>query len=1575
MPGKKKIATTTTATTAATAAAVDSETLTNSASNKSIEETYQTKTQEQHILDRPDMYIGDIKPFEEVMFIFDDETGKIVEKKITYVPGLYKIFDEVLVNASDHAFSKKCNIIKVTVNANTGEITVWNNGKGIDVEIHKEQGIYVPELIFGKLLTSTNYDDTEQRLTGGRNGYGAKLTNVYSKKFTVDVVDSERKRRFYQEFYDNKTRRSSPFVEESPNHRNGYVQISFIPDYARFGMTLTTDFIALLKKRVYDIAGLSDKVAVYYNGNKIECKDFKSYMSLYHFEGMVDPEDEVEEDDDENSTTVEETDMTYKLYHEKVNDRWEVGLMYAPDCGGKYVSFVNGICTYHGGTHVDYIVKNVISKLTESIVKTHKDITVKPSQIKDNLIVFIKANIVNPSFTGQTKETMKTPVKDFGSTCEIKDSTYKKFSKSGILNQVITMIQLKDQEALKKTDGKKINRVKGIPKLEDANEAGKRNSQLCSLILTEGDSAKALAMAGRSVVGTDYVGIYPLKGKPLNVRQASVNQLLENAEICDIKKILGLEHGMTYTDTSSLRYGKIIIMADQDSVTGDTPLVLKNKNNEVEIKTIDDINTDFQFTPQRTALTTNLEVISIKEYANNLQGYSVWTDKGWTLIKHIMRHKTTKRMFRVLTYTGCIDVTEDHSLLREDGTECKPNECSIGEHLMHNDYYFEKYKIDMSDEEKYYITESHNNYNITLDEAYIMGLFFANGIAQMYKGGGGPCRPYTWAITNTNLELLMKAKTYLEAIYKYTFVISEDRHDTTSPNYKLHINKCSTMADIINHYITLLYDKYEKKRVPIEILNASHEQRERFFSGYCDGIDAKIHHTGCKLFDIDNKNGAMGLYYLCRSLGYEVNIDYDIDKPEIYTLSITKGMMLDHPHRIKKIIDLGYQDIYVYDLETENHHFQAGIGSMIVHNTDGLHIKGLLLNFIHYFWPSLLKVASPNFISSLTTPILKASRGKEVISFYSQADYEKWKETMVGNWNIKYYKGLATSTKDEAKEYFTDMKNKLINYYDDAVLAMPEGYQYHNNGVKEIIDDRCSEAVTLAFDKKRADARKTWLSHFDPTISLDNNVKIVSISDFINKEMIHFSNEDISRSIPSVCDGLKPSQRKVLFGSFKKNISDRTKEVKVAQLAGYIGEHTEYHHGEVSLFGTIVGMAQDFVGSNNINLLYPSGQFGTRLKGGKDHGAPRYIMTYLEELTRLIFRKEDDPVLNYLEEDGTSIEPEFYVPIIPMVLVNGAEGIGTGFSVKIPSFDPLVIINNLKLMIGDQSIAPMQPWYKDFRGTVIQNLQKPTEFLIYGACTQLDSCHLRITELPIGYWTEDYKIFLDKLENKKVIRSYISQCTDVSIDIVVEFEEGKMSSMINDGSIYTKLGLLKKKHITNMHLYSSEGHIHKYKTPYEIMEEFYDVRYDTYVKRKLYIIGTLEYEVNILIHKVRFIKDVIAKNIIINDVAEQIILARLAELQYPIVDNDPKYEYLLGMNMRSLTKEKIKDLENRCKNKEEELKTVRATSENEMWLKELNELEEAYTVWLNKSTERINKEIQKSTSQITNKKAAPRGKR
>ena len=1123
-------------------------------SEKTIEQKYQKKTQKEHILDRPDSYIGDIKLQNDILWTYNPSTNKMVKKSIEYVPGLIKIFDEILVNAGDNTKEDNlCDCIKVEINKEENLISVLNNGRGIDIVEHKDHKILVPELIFGELLTSTNYDDSEKRITGGRNGYGAKLANIYSLEFEVEIVDKERCKKFKQTFSNNMSDKTKPKISTLKNVKSGYTKISFKPDLKRFGLDeLTDDIINLMIKRVYDIAATTDnKVKLYYNNEKININNFKNYISLFF--------------------------DTSDLIYEDINDRWQVGVLYLPENGYDQISYVNCISTFKGGNHVKMVENDIIKKVEDQILKKNKNIKIKPQNIKENLVFFINSVIINPSFTSQTKEELKTKQNDFGSKCELSENFVKKVLKTGIADQVLLYAKLKEESLIKKkTDGKKVGNLKGIPKLEDANWAGTKKSSECKLILTEGDSAKAFAMAGRSVVGNDKYGIFPLKGKLLNVRDASPKQLLENEELKNIKLILGLQQGKNYTNINELRYGGIILLTDQD--------------------------------------------------------------------------------------------------------------------------------------------------------------------------------------------------------------------------------------------------------------------------------------------------------------------------------------------------------------------------------TDGFHIKGLLINFLHYFWPSIVKLNL--FIYSLATPIVKATKGKTIKTFYNISKYEKWKSSNdTKSYNIKYYKGLGTSDSKEAKEYFSDLEDKLVKYTWENVQPNI------NEKIDSESDDETTETIKLAFEKKRSDDRKKWLLNYNKDEVLDNNDKSVPIPNFIHKELKHFSNDDLNRSIPSISDGLKISTRKILYSTFLRKLFTKKDELRVAQLAGYVSDKTCYHHGEASLCDAIVGMAQNYVGSNNINLLYPAGQFGSRVLSGKDKASPRYIHTYLEKLTKYIFRSEDEPILNYLNDDGVMIEPEQYFPIIPMVLVNGAEGIGTGFSTSIPCYNPKDIIQNIFNLMDGKDVKSMKPWYNNFKGCV----SKMDDFTyeVIGDYTIIDENRIIINELPIGTWTTMYKEYLESIQydndsKKNTIIGFTDNNTDERVHFVVTFPDRKLNLYQSNNTLYDRLRLIKKLKTSNMNLFNEKGRIMNFKKVEDILKYWYDIRLKKYEERKIYLIGKLENELDLLKYKSMFIEYVIDKKIIIFMKKKDEIIEKLEKLKFPKlsnVGNDKSYDYITNIPLFNLTEEKIEELKNKLKEKEKELEYVKVTSPIQMWKIELKELLKEYTNW------------------------------
>ncbi|KAG7251676.1 hypothetical protein CRUP_007969 [Coryphaenoides rupestris] len=290
-------------------------------------------------------------------------------REITYVPGLYKIFDEILVNAADNKQrDKNMSTIKINIDPESNIISVWNNGRGIPVVEHKDEKMYVPALIFGHLLTSSNYDDEQKKVTGGRNGYGAKLCNIFSTKFTVETSCKEYKRSFKQTWQNNMTKTTDPRIK----HFDGddFTSVTFQPDLSKFNMQkLDKDIVALLTRRAYDIAGSCRGVKVMLNGKKLLVTGFRSYVDLYVKDKL------------------DETGVALKVVNELVNERWEVGLAMS-EKGFQQISFVNSIATTKGGRHVDYVVDQIVSKLIEVVKKKNKaGVSVKPFQVGNDALI------------------------------------------------------------------------------------------------------------------------------------------------------------------------------------------------------------------------------------------------------------------------------------------------------------------------------------------------------------------------------------------------------------------------------------------------------------------------------------------------------------------------------------------------------------------------------------------------------------------------------------------------------------------------------------------------------------------------------------------------------------------------------------------------------------------------------------------------------------------------------------------------------------------------------------------------------------------------------------------------------------------------------------------------------------------------------------------------------------------------------------------------------------------------------------------------------------------------------------
>ena len=1177
---------------------------------------YQKMTDREHILKKPDTYIGTIERTETMEYVMDavaagvaatdadvagvaaaataaTATPTLTRRNITYIPGLYKLFDEGMVNMRDHVVRQAQAIadgkpdalpvttLEVEIDPADGTIHMTNDGNGIDVAQHPEHKLWIPEMIFGHLRTSTNYDENKkEKIVGGKNGFGFKLVLIWSVWGRVETVDHIRGLKYCQEFKNNLSVIEPPIVTKSKV--KPYTRVSFRPDYTRFGLpnnNLSADMLALFMKRTYDIAAVTDKtVKVKYNGSLVPVRHFQQYVDLY--------------------IGAKGGDNGVKRIYENPDPRWEYVVCLTTTDEFAHISFVNGIYTPRGGKHVEYITNQIVRKLAE-LIKKKKKVDVKPNTIKEQLMLFLRCDIENPSFSSQTKDELGTAVANFGSSCKVSDEFIEKLAKLGVMDAACALTEVKETKAAKKTDGAKTRTIRGIPKLVDANYAGSPDkSSQCTIILCEGDSAKAGIISGLSKEDRNYIGVYPMKGKLFNVHGETTKRISENREIAEIKQILGLETGKTYTAadvTTKLRYGKVLFMTDQD--------------------------------------------------------------------------------------------------------------------------------------------------------------------------------------------------------------------------------------------------------------------------------------------------------------------------------------------------------------------------------LDGAHIQGLGINLFQTEWPSLAKIAG--FIGFMNTPILKARRGTQEVLFYNDGEFEEWKKqfpnaVVPASWHTKYYKGLGTSTGKEFKEYFEHKK---------TVAFVHTGKES---------DDH----LDMAFNKKRADDRKEWLSNYSREAFLDTSKPAIPYEEFIDRGLIHFSIYDNERSIPNLMDGLKISLRKILYAAFKKG--GLKTEIKVAQFSGYVSEHSAYHHGEASLNAAIVGMAQNFVGSNNINLLEPNGQFGSRSAGGSDSASERYIFTQLNRLTRLIYRQEDDAVLTYINDDGQMVEPVYYAPAIPMVLVNGSKGIGTGFSTDVMPHNPLHIIAYIRALLKEdtqQHRPVIEPYFKGFKGT-IKNIstETPPKYIIKGTYEIIADRKVRITELPIGTWTDDYKEFLEKLMDAPaasaasdkskgdkaasggggttpVLKEYSDMSTDSVVDITVTFhpsyphtpkelQAAMIDSEAGTNKLEKLLGLFTTQSTTNMNLFDAHEKLRKYANIYDIIDDYYTERLALYAKRKAAMLAQLANELRLLTNRARYIQEVLDDKLELRRQTKEAIFAKMTAHGYEHIDGDTEFKYLLKMPMDSVTDENVKHLLSERDAKRTQHQGLHETTIQALWTKDLDELETEYNKWM-----------------------------
>ena len=453
----------------------------------------------------------------------------------------------------------------------------------------------------------------------------------------------------------------------------------------------------------------------------------------------------------------------------------------------------------------------------------------------------------------------------------------------------------------------------------------------------------------------------------------------------------------------------------------------------------------------------------------------------------------------------------------------------------------------------------------------------------------------------------------------------------------------------------------------------------------------------------------------------------------------------------------------------------------------------------------------------------------------------------------------------------------------------------------------------------------------------DVKARRIRLGGFFNTAFKEFSLYDNVRSIPKLTDGMKPSQRKAIYGTLIRG--ENAGLMQVERLSSYVAATTDYHHGVGSLSSTIVGMANNYAGSNNLNLFVPEGQFGSRLTA--ESAAHRYIETKLSPWFRALFPKADDAILEHHEVDGEKIEPKTYAPLLPMVLVNGAQGTGTGHACLIMSYNPKEIrdaclkVAESKLTRGGRGGVGMRlkpgtllPWFNGFTGTVERNAETG-QVIITGKLEVVNSTTIKVTELPIGTYLDQYKARLNKLEDDEFIKDYEDRSTEQGFEFIITVP--RSTTALSEEELYKKFGLISRD-TENYTVWNIDGVLQRFESAEALIDAFVPWRLEMMEKRRQHLIADLKEQVRFASEVIRFIKFYLANVKVFRDTPKKELVDIL--LQNKFVD----YERLLSMQIWSLTKDKIAELEDKLAKLKSELTKIEGDTAAEMYKRELKAL-------------------------------------
>jgi DNA gyrase/topoisomerase IV subunit B len=1442
---------------------------------------YKGLSDKKHIYQITDTYIGSDEQTEREEWVFRFAKNQLEKRKITVSQAVERLFLEILSNAGDNAFSSRNSGVdpgEINITMSESRITIRNGGLPIPIEVNKEMGLYAPEMIFGVLRTSANYDPSVIRMGCGRNGFGAKLVNIFSKEFSIDVADNIRKKRYRQTWRDNMEVREEPLIEtyKGPS----YVEVSYLMDFKRFKYPedkYPAEVFALFGRLALEMS-MNCKVPLVINDAKYDVVDIQNFCK-YIF-----PEEAL-------STSIVHIEKDDPMYV-------EICLLDTPDAG-ETLSYVNGMITRDGGVHVEAVIKAISNVLLEklnnskAVKNINKDDAKKKNlltlaDIRPHISIVMSCRIPDPKFTSQTKTQLSGPQLKF----EFPEKLFTHIYKWSLITRLYATLEAKQMKNLQKTDGKKRRHIL-LEKGEDANEAGGAQSKKCTLFIVEGKSAMGYAVKAISSIpnGRNFYGILPIRGKLLNVMNANAQQIAENEELIEIKKMLGLKEGMDYSSQeafATLRYGYVVILTDADD----------------DGKHIMGLILNFFYCRFNTLLSRGyiyyLRTPILRVYSGKqmLKFYSAGEYDTW-------KAKTANANNWKHRYYKGLGTSKDSDIL-DDFKSPKMVLCLYDDRCP--DSFRLAFDSKYSNQRKTWIATWKQAFDIEDVKECPISRFIHQEFIQ-----------YSVSNLHRSIPRLMDG---------------------------LKVSQRKVLWTAFQHWKGPILGQLVKGPKEIKV--------ERFASITAEATN--YHHGGNCLSETiiamaQNFVGANNMPYFTQ------DGQFGCVAPETPILLWKGG--------IKLAKDITTEDVLIGDDGKPRNISKVVSGEDHMYEVSQMNGQPYVVNSLHIL---TLKCLVHKQIFGVTS----WTNGKsEWLAIY----FDPKTESLVYTYD-ESYEHLEKMMKDVSDENIFDIhiaKYLCLNteeqkYFVSVQNAIPIEWQNKNDLTE-------SYEYGLAWEEHEQIDKKWIVSESREHVLYG----IVNLCGKINVKKVSHNSSGPNRFVES---GTQVDMKKHLteFEYLVKSLGIPMKEIEKGSYHLFALFDSNGHRilDTEQLYSRIkvkhIGMGPYcgwYLDSNERFLL---GDFtvthNTRNFGGEDAAQPRYPDTRPQEWLKYVYRFEDFPLMERAVDEGNEVEPVSFLPIIPMALINGCLGIGTGHSTFIPNCSPMEIVDWLLSKLERKTILPsVLPWYRGFTGNIKiktatiseddffdrpsssdqekeedheedesvrsersededKEMREVTLSMVTTGKVQVDKkANIHIQELPIGIWIHKYKEFLEHLLEEKRINDFSNLSTHETPKFVIQGFQGKPT--------FEKLKLRRNYGLTNMVLLDMNNIPKKFKSIDALLEEFYDIRLPFYAMRKKRMVDDLSARIKVLEDKYRFLKLVIEDKIVIFKKTKQDIVAQMKHYKIP-------EDLLTSIRLSSLSEDELEELMKEIEALKVERQQISILLPEQMWITDLKEFKKKY---------------------------------